>query len=165
VFVAVTPLLGALALGGAHRGTLLLSVLAVGALAANAVLARRPLRVRPDATLGPCTALLAVAMLLAATARPAPVLVGAALAGCAVGPQLTALFAIRHRESPERLRGQVFTTGASLKISGFALGAALAGPLAARSVPAALLAAAGFQVLALLICLLVRTPRAERAQR
>ncbi|MCX5203400.1 MFS transporter [Streptomyces sp. NBC_00237] len=156
VFVAVTPLLGALSLGGAHHGALLLSVSATGALAANAVLARSPLLVRPDAALGPCTALLAVAMLLAATTRPVLVLVGAALTGCAVGPQLTALFAIRHREAPERLRGQVFTTGASLKITGFALGAALAGPLAARSVPAALLAAAGFQVLAALVCRLVR---------
>lgn len=38
--------------------------------------------------------------------------------------------AIRHREAPQRMRGQIFTTGASLKITGFALGAAVAGPLA-----------------------------------
>ncbi|MFJ2739842.1 MFS transporter [Streptomyces sp. NPDC087440] len=156
VFVAVTPLLGSLALGGAHRGALLLSLSAVAALAANAVLARRPLPLRPDTVLGRSAALLAVAMLLAATTYPAPVLVAAVLAGCATGPQLTALFAIRHREAPEGLRGQVFTTGASLKITGFALGAALAGPLAARSVPAALLAAAAFQILAALGSLLVR---------
>ncbi len=152
VFVAVTPLLGASALGGAHRGALLLSLSAGAALAANALLVRRPLPLRPDAVLGPGAALLAVAMLLAATQRPGLLVSAAVLVGCASGPQLTALFAIRHREAPEGLRGQVFTTGASLKITGFALGAALAGPVAARSVPAALLAAAVFQVLAALVC-------------
>ncbi|GAA3486268.1 MFS transporter [Streptomyces cremeus] len=152
VFVAVTPLLGASALGGAHRGALLLSLSAGAALAANASLARRPLPPRPDAVLGPSAALLAVAMLLAATRHPGLLVAAAVLAGCATGPQLTALFAIRHREAPEGLRGQVFTTGASLKITGFALGAALAGPVAARSVPAALLAAAVFQALAALVC-------------
>jgi hypothetical protein len=55
---------------------------------------------------------------------------------------------VRHRETPEHLRGQVFTTGASLKISGFALGAALAGPAAARSLPGTLALAAGVQALA-----------------
>jgi hypothetical protein len=60
------------------------------------------------------------------------------------------LFAVRHREAPERLRGQIFTPGASVKITGFALGAALAGPAAARSLPAALATAAGFELLAAL---------------
>ncbi|MFD2350895.1 hypothetical protein ACFSTC_18520 [Nonomuraea ferruginea] len=59
------------------------------------------------------------------------------------GPQLTALFAVRHREAPERVRGQVFTTGASLKITSFAAGSALAGPLVALSPGAALLAGGG----------------------
>ncbi|GAA3081341.1 hypothetical protein GCM10020000_79050 [Streptomyces olivoverticillatus] len=44
------------------------------------------------------------------------------VAGIGEGPQLAALFAVRHREAPEHLRGQIFTTGASLKITGFALG-------------------------------------------
>lgn len=52
--------------------------------------------------------------------------------------------AIRHREAPQRMRGQIFTTGASLKITGFALGAAVAGPLAVRSLPVAALAALAF---------------------
>ncbi|MYS72024.1 MFS transporter, partial [Streptomyces sp. SID5926] len=55
----------------------------------------------------------------------------------------TALFAVRHREAPEHLRGQVFTTGASLKITAFALGVAVAGPLAAWSLPGTLVLAAG----------------------
>lgn len=149
VFVTVTPLLGALALGGAERGALLLSGTALGALAANAVLARHPRAVRaPDTVLGVSTLLLAAACLLAATLRTGPVVVAAVLAGVGAGPQLTALFAVRHRFAPPRLRGRVFTTGASLKLTGFALGAALAGPLAARSAPVALLVAAGFQAAA-----------------
>ncbi|CAM5557102.1 hypothetical protein GCM10010329_25190 [Streptomyces spiroverticillatus] len=156
MFIATTPLLGALALGGAHYGTLLLTVSAVAALTANALLATRPHLVRPDSALTASTGALTAAMLLAATTHPALLVFAAVLTGLATGPQLTALFAIRHREAPERLRGQVFTTGASLKITGFALGAALAGPLAVRSVPAALLAAAGFQTLAVLVCRYVR---------
>ena len=71
-----------------------------------------------------------------------------ALSGAGEGPQLTALFAVRHRESPEHTRGQIFTTAASLKIGGLAAGAALAGPLAGRSVTACLLIAAGFELCA-----------------
>ncbi len=71
-----------------------------------------------------------------------------ALAGVGEGPQLTALFAVRHREAPGHMRGQIFTTAASLKIGGLAVGAALAGPLAGRSVTACLLIAAGFELCA-----------------
>jgi hypothetical protein len=46
------------------------------------------------------------------------------------------------------MRGQIFTTAASLKIGGLAAGAALAGPLAGRSVTACLLIAAGFELCA-----------------
>ncbi len=82
--------------------------------------------------------------------------VAVAVVGLAEGPQLTALFAVRHREAPERLRAQVFTTGASLKITGFAVGAAVAGPLADRSLPGALLVAAGIAALAVPVCFAVR---------
>jgi SAM-dependent methyltransferase len=55
------------------------------------------------------------------------------IAGAADGPQLAAIFAVRHREAPERSRSQVFTTGASLKITAAAIGALLAGHFAAKS--------------------------------
>ncbi|WP_414937275.1 hypothetical protein [Amycolatopsis sp. cmx-11-51] len=41
----------------------------------------------------------------------------ALLAGFAEGPQLSALFAIRHREAPAEVRAQVFATAASVKIT------------------------------------------------
>ncbi|NEB10438.1 MFS transporter, partial [Streptomyces coelicoflavus] len=83
------------------------------------------------------------ALALAATGRPVALLVAALVLGVGEGPQLTSLFAVRHREAPEHLRGQIFTTGASLKVTAFALGVAVAGPLATWSLPGALLTAAG----------------------
>ncbi|WP_445401735.1 hypothetical protein ACSMX9_09990 [Streptomyces sp. LE64] len=80
--------------------------------------------------------------------QPAVLVAALFLAGFGEGPQLAALFAIRHREAPERLRSQVFTTGASLKVTGFALGAAAAGPVAAWSLPGALALAAATAFLA-----------------
>ncbi|MDX3106546.1 hypothetical protein PW035_37400, partial [Nonomuraea angiospora] len=77
--------------------------------------------------------------------------VAAAVAGAGEGPQLTALFSVRHREAPARLRSQVFTTGASLKITSFAIGSALAGPLAAYSASSALVAGAALQAAAVVV--------------
>ncbi|MFJ7065890.1 MFS transporter [Streptomyces sp. NPDC101115] len=148
-FVACVPLLGARVLGTPGDGALLLSCTAVAALGAGAVLGRLRRPPSPDTVLWAAPLLLALA-LAAATAAGGPALLVAAalLAGVAEGPQLTALFAVRHREAPERLRAQVFTTGASVKITAFALGAALAGPLASRSLTAALVMAAAVQLLA-----------------
>ena len=55
----------------------------------------------------------------------------AAVTGLATGPSFAALFAVRQEWSPAWLRGQIFTTAASLKAGAFAVGAALAGPAAA----------------------------------
>ncbi|MEU9899630.1 MFS transporter [Streptomyces phaeochromogenes] len=150
MLITCTPLLGERAFGSAAEGTLLLTCTAVSALAANAVLARRPRTVAPDTIIWSSTLLLAVALVLSATGHPVLVVAAALTAGVGEGPQLAALLAIRHRESPEHLRSQVFTTGASLKITGFALGAAVAGPLATHSLPTALLTAAGVQLVAAL---------------
>ena len=46
------------------------------------------------------------------------------------------------------MRGQIYSTAASLKIAGMAAGAALAGPLVGRSVTTCLLIAAGAEVCA-----------------
>lgn len=146
--VSCAPLLGARVFGAAAYGSILLSGVALAALGTNVVWAARPQLARPDAVVGLSPLVIAVALLLVATCRPVPVVAGMLLVGVGEGPQLTALFAIRHREAPARLRGQVFTTGASLKITGFAVGAGLAGPFAGWSLPGALLGAAGVQLLA-----------------
>lgn len=148
MLITCGPLLGERTLGGAGHGAILLSGVAVSAFVANAVLSRYPHSIAPDTVIWCGTVLQAVAFLLAATGLPALLVAAVLVAGAGEGPQLTALFAVRHREAPERLRSQIFTTGASLKITGFALGAAVAGPIATWSLPGALLTAAGFEALA-----------------
>lgn len=64
----------------------------------------------------------------------------AALAGLPHGPVLPAIFAVRQRYAPAGLLAQVATTGASLKIGAYALGATLGGVLVGRLGPAATIA-------------------------
>lgn len=70
-------------------------------------------------------------------------LAAAAASGLAAGPSFAALFAVRQQWSPEDLRGQIFTTGASLKIGAYALGAALAGPVVTGAGPRGAIVATG----------------------
>jgi MFS family permease len=142
------PLLGAQRLGRPAYGALLISAMAVASLIANAIGVRRPRRGRPDVRVFASTLVIGGSMALAAVAPGWLTLAAVALAGAGEGPQLTALFAVRHRETPASMRGQVYTTAASLKIAGLAAGAALAGPLAGRSVTGCLLVAAGTELCA-----------------
>jgi MFS family permease len=166
------PLLGAQRLGGAARGALLISATAVASLTANAILARRPgppHRSRPGCS-QPDTRVLASTLVIGASMAAAALAPGwltvaaVALGGAGEGPQLTALLAVRHRETPANLRGQVYTTAASLKIAGLAAGAALAGPLAGWSVTGCLLIAAGTQLVAAAAYLLAGPTRQGRRE-
>jgi MFS family permease len=161
------PVLGTQRLGGPARGALLISAIAAASLVANSVLARRPRRPdqhsrpprgQPDARILASTLVIGASMAAAAAAPGWLTMAAVALGGAGEGPQLTALFAVRHRESPEHMRGQIFTTAASLKIGGLAAGAALAGPLAGRSVTACLLVAAGFELCAAAAYVLIGPP-------
>ncbi|MFF7814057.1 MFS transporter [Streptomyces sp. NPDC007945] len=142
VVAACLPALGARALGAPGRGVLLLSVAAAASLAATALHARLPHSVPAGRVLWGAALAQAGAWVVAATGGAVALVVAFAVAGAAEGPQLTALFAVRHEETPEGLRGRVFAVGTSVKITGFAVGAVVAGWVAARSVPAALLLAA-----------------------
>jgi len=142
------PVLGAQRLGAPARGALLISAMAVASLLANTALARRAGPGRPDAMVLGSTLVMGASMAAAAVTSGWLTLAAVALAGAGEGPQLTALFAIRHRETPARMRGQVYTTAASLKIAGLAAGAALGGPLAGHSVTTCLLVAAGTELCA-----------------
>jgi MFS family permease len=170
------PVLGAQRLGGPARGALLISAIAAASLVANSVLARRhrrpdqhrrhrrpdrhrrAARGQPDTRVLASTLVIGVSMAAAAVAPGWLTMAAVALGGAGEGPQLTALFEVRHRESPEHMRGQIFTTAASLKIGGLAAGAALAGPLAGRSVTACLLVAAGFELCAAAAYVLIGPP-------
>ncbi len=156
MLVVCCPLLGAQRLGGAARGALLISAIAVASLLTNAILTRRPGRPRrrhqgyprPESRVLASTLVIGASMAAAALAPGWLTVVAVALGGAGEGPQLTALLAVRHRETPAHLRGQVYTTAASLKIGGLAAGAALAGPLAGWSVTGCLLIAAGTELCA-----------------
>jgi predicted MFS family arabinose efflux permease len=72
-----------------------------------------------------------------------------ALAGLVEGPAFAATFATRQRWSPPALRGQIFTTAASVKLGAFAVGSALAGPaLELAGVAGVLVTVGAFQLLA-----------------
>jgi predicted MFS family arabinose efflux permease len=83
-----------------------------------------------------------------------------AVAGLADGPALAAQFAVRQQVVPPSLYGQVFTTAAGLKVGSFAMGAALAGPVATGlgSAEAMLVAAAAQMVAAVVGVTLMRIP-------
>ncbi|MFI6923247.1 MFS transporter [Nonomuraea spiralis] len=156
MFVVSAPVLGLELAGDSGRGTLLLAVTAAAGLAANGLLAWRGGPRRWDTTLVRSTALIGLGMATAAGAGALAgaywlAVVAAAMVGAGEGPQLTALFAVRQREAPAGLRSQVFTTGASLKMTSFAAGSALAGPLSAHAAGAALLAGAALQAVAVAV--------------
>ncbi len=159
------PVLGAQRLGGLARGALLNSAIAVVSLIATAILARRPGRGQPDVWVLASTRVIGVSMAAAAAAPGWLTLAAVALAGAGEGPQLTALFAVRHRETPEHMRGQVYITAASLKIAGMAAGAALAGPLAGHSATGCMLVAAGTELCAGAAYLLAGPGRPNRGWR
>jgi MFS family permease len=158
------PLLGADRLGGSSRGALLITAMAAASLTANAILARRRWRGEPDTRILISTLALGVGLAAAAVAPGWLTLAAVAIGGAGEGPQLTALFAVRHRESPEQMRGQIYTTAVSLKIAGMAAGAALAGPLASHSVTGCLFAAAGAELCAAAAYLLTGARRTDQGQ-
>lgn len=130
----IAPLVGHRLFGNAGYGGVLMSVLSVSALMATIAYAKWPTRHSPDRIAFATTILLGLAMLVLVFANNAVLAIIAMLvAGLADGPQLAAIFAVRHREAPEHARSQVFTTGASLKITAAAIGTALAGSIGSYS--------------------------------
>ena len=109
--------------GGALWGALEVGAL-IGAFAATRVLERYS----PEHVIIYGTAIFGLGIAtwpLASSIGMAAVLV--ALAGVLSGPLLVATFSMRQRYTPQGLLAQVSTTGASLKIGAYALGAAVGG--------------------------------------
>jgi MFS family permease len=97
----------------------------VGAIA----LVRLQSLVRPHVLVFAAITGLGCLMLLWPLAATVPVAIALiALAGMIDGPGFAAQFAVRQRWTPRELHGQVFTTAASLKVSAYGTGAAIAGP-------------------------------------
>ncbi|WP_108249272.1 MFS transporter [Planctomonas deserti] len=168
MFFVACPLLGEAVFGRASDGALLLALLAATALLATVATARWPLPLSADRTFLIGTVVIGLGLATASFATtPTLLLVAVAVVGLADGPQLAALFSIRHREATSANRGQVFTTASSLKISCAAAGGALAGVLAEYSVPGILVAAAAAQIIAVVVSVAagmpVRAPRPGHA--
>ncbi|MFV0126452.1 hypothetical protein ACLGI4_01820 [Streptomyces sp. HMX112] len=122
---------------------------------------RFPRAVAPDTIIWASALAQAAALALAVWGQPVVLVVAVLITGMGEGPQLAALFAVRHRKAPDHLRGQIFTTGASLKITGFALGVAVAGPVVNWSLPATLALAASVAVLAALVFFVLPSATAD----
>jgi predicted MFS family arabinose efflux permease len=135
---------------------------AVGSTLGALSLVRLQRRVPPERIVLAGYAIFGTLMLAWPLADTLPVLlVLIAAAGLADGPALAAQFAVRQQVVPPSLYGQVFTTAAGLKVGSFAMGAALAGPVATGlgSAEAIVVAAAAQMVAAVVGVTLMRVPR------
>ena len=126
--LGATAVLLAAAQGSPGAGGLLMTAFAVGALVGSLVVARWWPAVYAPRLASCCLLGLGLALAAAALTDRWPLGVALfALAGVAEGPLLSATLRIRADHSPPASRPQVFTTGAGLKISAAACGAALVG--------------------------------------
>jgi hypothetical protein len=140
---------------------------AAGSTLGALTLVRLQRRIPPERIVLAGYALFGTAMLTWPLADSLPVLlVLIAVAGLADGPALAAQFAVRQQVVPPSLYGQVFTTAAGLKVGSFAMGAALAGPVATGlgSAEAMLVAAAAQLTAAVVGVALMRMPARTLSQ-
>ncbi|MCK1796631.1 MFS transporter [Streptomyces sp. XM4193] len=138
--LGTTAVLLAESRGSPGAGGLLVTAFAVGALLGSLACARWWPRAPAPALAS--WSLLGLGLALAAasfTSHWAQCVALFAAAGTAEGPLLGATLRIRADHSPARLRAQVFTTAAGLKISAAAAGAALVGVAAGSVSPGTLL--------------------------
>lgn len=124
--------------GGAGTDAgVVVTAIAVGALAGSLLWTRRRPAARPARDVALATAATGV-VLVAMGLMPWPVaVVGAVMVGVLDAPVLVGTFATRHAESPLELRSSVFTVGASLKLAASSLGALAAGSLLGTAVTGA----------------------------
>lgn len=157
VFIC-TPLIAQQLTGSlAFTGVIFASLAAGGVIAAGLTL-RFPVT-RPDATVIVTTVISGIALAVIGLAQSAPlVLIGAFVIGLTEAPQLTAMFLIRSRESPERVRGQVFTTASSLRMSAFAIGSAVFGSMLVFGTTTVIWAGVGLHVIGLALGLAAGPP-------
>jgi MFS family permease len=122
-------------LGAGREGAgYLWAALEAGAIAGALVAARPAAAWPPQRVVLAGLGLFGLAMALWPLAPSFPAALAlVALTGLVEGPAFAATFATRQRWSPPELRGQIFTTAASLKLGAFAVGAALAGPALGRA--------------------------------
>ena len=150
-FLVTMPLVSLAQTGSLATAGIVFGASAVGGVLSTVWLARRPLR-DPDRAVTSTTVLVGAALVvLAVSPGFAVTVVAAFVLGAADGPMLTALFRIRTREADPRIRSAVFTTGASLRTSVFALTTAAMGALVVLGPGVLLLAGAALHAIALVL--------------
>jgi MFS family permease len=157
VFIC-TPLIAQQLTGSLAFSGVIFAALAAGGVIAAGLTLRFPVT-RPDATIIVTTVISGIALAVIGLAHSAAlVLIGAFVIGLTEAPQLTAMFLIRSRESPERVRGQVFTTASSLRMSAFAIGSAVFGSMLVFGTTTVIWAGVGLHVIGLALGLAAGPP-------
>lgn len=146
-FTVALPLIGETQFGSAGYGSMLLMVMAMTALLANALLSHFDALGSPVLVLTLATLVSAAGLLTMSLPWAVLVVAGIALFGAGDGPQLAALIQIRRDQSPASVRAQVLTTGASVKITAAGIGTLLAGLVVDQGDVRLLLIAAGLHLL------------------
>ncbi len=160
--IVAAPSLSVHMTGGLTFVGLLLGTFAAGGLIATLLLVRFPMRRPPDGLVVVAVVFGAAAQLLLAGAPNRWVaLVGALGMGLADGPMATGMLSVREREAPPAARAQVFTTGASLRTSAYALATAALGTLAGQGFRTVLLLGAAVEVVGVLAGLLAGLDRSS----
>ncbi len=132
---------------GAHASGYMWAAVSVGSVLSAFAFARFAARVPTVALIGGSSCAMACSALVWPLARSLPVALGlVTLTGLLEGPALAAYFTVRQRFTPPAVRGQVFSTVASLNFAGVAIGSAGAGAVhAALGTNATLWAFSAFQ--------------------
>lgn len=148
-FLVAVPLIALNLTGSLAAAGLIFGASAIGGIISSGWISVRPIG-DTDRTMIVSTIIVTFALVLMAIVHAfALVVLLAFVLGLADGPLLTATFAIRTREAPAKIRSQVFTTGASVKTTSYALTTAVFGLLAGLGPTAILLLGAAIQLLAI----------------
>lgn len=130
-FFIAAPMLSKEFTGGLEFTSAILAAFAIGGLISALLVARYPVR-RPDRAVIIYTILSGFTLALVGLAPTTPLLLVAAFAmGMTEPPLIGGMFQVRARESEGRVRAQVFTTAASMRMTAFALTSAACGALVA----------------------------------
>ncbi|MFI5907782.1 MFS transporter [Dactylosporangium sp. NPDC051541] len=143
----------AVLLGEAHGhpagGGLLVTAIGVGALAGSLAMARWPLPVRPHKVVFGCLVVIGVGLSAVPLLQHWALVVALfAVVGVFDGPLFTSVLQVRAEEAPARVRTQVFTLGAGVKLTAAAAGAAVAAGVVGWPLGVIVLGLAGTQLVA-----------------
>lgn len=154
-FFIASPVLAQSIAGSLGFTGVILGAFAAGGVLTALYFTRRPVR-RPDRAIIVSTILSAVMLTAVGFAQqPWTLLLAAFAMGATEPPLMAAMFQVRTRESPVRVQSQVFTTSASLRMTAYAIAAAVCGALLAVGVGAVIVFGVALHAIAVVLGLLL----------